>query len=145
DRKLRLFGCACCRRLWPLLDDRSRRGVEASEQYADGGIDLATLRAHSEGAEAAWNESSVTAHAIFDEQGCGDGRANAAIHAADVAYRIMWNGSDKPAFDDTIEIVQYVVSRMLDATHLQSAVYPLEGDSHVLWESHAAKEGKEAS
>jgi hypothetical protein len=36
DRQLRLFACACARRLWPLLGELGRRGVEASERYADG-------------------------------------------------------------------------------------------------------------
>jgi hypothetical protein len=39
DRKLRLFACSCCRRVWELLvDPATRAAVEFSENHADVGV-----------------------------------------------------------------------------------------------------------
>src|SRR5690348_9986646 len=44
ERKMHLFACACCRRIWSLLGDvRSRRVIEAAEQFIEGEISQETL------------------------------------------------------------------------------------------------------
>ena len=58
ERKLRLFGCAVCHRIWELMDDaRCRKAVEASEQYADGFLAERALDNISADAEFAWDQA----------------------------------------------------------------------------------------
>jgi hypothetical protein len=38
DRKLRLFGCACCRSGWNLLSRKVRKSLIIAERYADGEV-----------------------------------------------------------------------------------------------------------
>lgn len=45
DRKLRLFACACCRRIGHLWDGRARNTVEVAELFADGVADQKKLDA----------------------------------------------------------------------------------------------------
>jgi hypothetical protein len=45
-RKLRLYACACCRRIWASLpEEPHRRAVEAAEAHADGRLDGTGLAA----------------------------------------------------------------------------------------------------
>jgi hypothetical protein len=54
DRQLRLFAVACCIRIWPLLtDNRSRRAVQVSADYADGQASEEELSAAREAGSAA--------------------------------------------------------------------------------------------
>jgi hypothetical protein len=45
-RKLRLFACACCRQVWPLIvNEQSRNAIEVAEQFADGQVKKRVLTA----------------------------------------------------------------------------------------------------
>src|SRR5437764_9747393 len=54
DRKLRLFTCAVCRRLWHLLTDpRGRKAVEVAERFVAGKATAKQLTAAHAAARAA--------------------------------------------------------------------------------------------
>jgi hypothetical protein len=60
DRKLRLFVCACCRRLWPLLrDEPTRQAIDTSECFAERLTNKKTL-ANARRAVRASNWSQAT-------------------------------------------------------------------------------------
>jgi hypothetical protein len=63
DRKLRLFACACCRRICQYLKDKdSRRLVEVAESFADGAASAIQLY-------TTWNRAADAQEAIHYEGG----------------------------------------------------------------------------
>src|SRR5947209_19957412 len=78
-RKLRLFACACARRVWPLLtDERSRRAVEAAEGYADGLVSDPEL-------DRAWKAALQAAPLVAPARGKSRSAVTAAREAAQAA------------------------------------------------------------
>src|SRR5436309_975795 len=77
-RKLRLFGCAACRRVWALLmlDDACRAAIEASERYADGLMSEERLDLLSVAAEEEWKDT------VLEPRGDGSAAARAASYAS---------------------------------------------------------------
>jgi hypothetical protein len=75
DRKVRLFACACCRRVWShVLPPSVQELVEVAEQYAEGAVDAAglsaALQATIDGGEQElfWGQASFAACWAANEQ-----------------------------------------------------------------------------
>jgi hypothetical protein len=83
ERKLRLFATACCRRIWHLLtDERSRKGVEVIEQYADGLAAQEQLLDAYDAAEAAAEEAYGVAWDAAEASALGPDSVHGAWEAS---------------------------------------------------------------
>jgi hypothetical protein len=86
-RRLALFTCACCRLVWGLLDEASRRAVEVSERAAEGQASRQELAAAAEEADAVWRGAEQYSHRVYRENptGAERWRAGAASSLAEAA------------------------------------------------------------
>jgi hypothetical protein len=96
NRKLRLFACACCRHIWPLLKSKSaRRAIEVAEAFADGRATKEELRT----ARRATRNSRVTgtwaAAAWALDQHQGIMLASCAYRNAAAAAKAGWGSTDE--------------------------------------------------
>lgn len=94
DRKLRLFACACCRRIWMRWGEaEAPEDVEISERFADGDVSREKLRASRRrlgargGYSAAW-AANCAQFAVLEEQ--ADDAANQAIVSA-LSFAFQFN------------------------------------------------------
>jgi hypothetical protein len=90
DRKLRLFACACVRRVWDQLrDDKRRKAIEVAERCADGLVPDSDLRqALSEVSSARDGVNGAVAYAVQEAAlrytsgwTYAPGTASAVVHA----------------------------------------------------------------
>jgi hypothetical protein len=91
--RLRLFACACLRRIWDLLDDDHRRSVEMIEDYArspkPGGLFAARRVRRAAGNQASIDYDRLSRALPRDRRAC------LRAWARNVASSAVWQAADK--------------------------------------------------
>jgi hypothetical protein len=96
ERKLRLFACACCRRIEHLLtEEPSRRAVEVAERFADA-------RATEPDLHDAWRQAEAAAYEMLflPEEALSEVSYNAALAA-------HWAAVDRLSERDAVELASH--------------------------------------
>jgi len=129
-RKYRLLGVAFCRLVFPLLDERARRAVEAVEQFAEGLATDADLNSAGEPVRAVVAERAAEANAAGREAKSDPGvLAVQAVHTLSATDAEMererspfWPG------DSLCEFIAAVLSLTLEATGTPGHQSPDQAD-----------------
>lgn len=99
DRKLRLFGCACCRRIWHLLsDDANRHLIATVEDHPDGTFYYPDLwPAIEANARVAWEDNGYLAVKYLGRTYYKVSPVQCIAVAVLVATKVKQQGGDKMA------------------------------------------------
>jgi hypothetical protein len=103
DRKLRLFGAACLRRVWCLLGETTHLAIEASEDYADGRMRRDQMlevwaSAEMDREEGLWLGSSRRCPCCYDTF------LDAVPHELDVVLRDVGEAEKEPAWTADVAV-----------------------------------------
>jgi hypothetical protein len=111
ERKLRLYACACTRRVWPFVKERGRQLIEAVERFSDETStqeELATAR------EGVWDEGMPEARGgdwQYARQAAwysaDDSAWTAAAQSACMAYSSETSKPPWPDIDHSIRVAVY--------------------------------------
>jgi hypothetical protein len=102
DRKVRLFMCACCRRIWDLFkDERCRRAVEIAERYADGLASDDEITESQEAVDAVAEEADEAVLPHFEKL--------ALVGSAEAAAFALSEGEGKPMTWEAKTVAEWTV------------------------------------
>jgi hypothetical protein len=100
ERKFRLYAVACCRRLWPVMEEPCRQAIVVAEQYADGQANDEALAAASQVVVGRQRRRGVVDARIAWEASEGATRPRSAIPVKSVFSARLLSGTNPELLTD---------------------------------------------